>query len=227
MNALGERYGGSWTPGENPPDAYFETRHARIAVEVSTIVQHVPGKDGGSVPRLSYDRSVVEMVDRLEQVLRPRVKRGRYAILTLHSPLDNIRKVEAALAVRVADALDTLRTDQTISIAGNTIRITAHKGARPSGKCVVGLVPNRFSSPDIARNARSSLEDRIRVKAAKMKGIAAQGPCWLALLNDYYLADMETYRRVFAAMDIEHPFQRIVIVSDGGVAKDLLDPQDA
>jgi hypothetical protein len=44
----------TWRPGENPPDAYLTLNTGTVAVEISTLTQHVTD-DKGTRPRLSDD----------------------------------------------------------------------------------------------------------------------------------------------------------------------------
>jgi hypothetical protein len=98
-------------------------------------------------------------------------------------------------------------------ILGNKITIHLIPEDRPSGKKVVGVVQNEKSSADILANAVAILADRIDVKAQKCKSLKSGNHLWLVLFNDYWLADIGTYRQAFSKLSIEHPFDKILIVS--------------
>jgi len=89
---------------------------------------------------------------------------------------------------------------------------------RPFGK-IVGFVVNKNSSADIGLNARLVLEDRIRTKSE----ICAQlpKPIWLAVLNDYWLADADSYAKVYRELKLTHCFERIFLVADNGAVNEL------
>ena len=90
---------------------------------------------------------------------------------------------------------------------------------RPSGKKIVGLVVNTNSSADIAVNARLVLEDRIHRKNTICTGLPK--PIWLTVLNDYWLADGETYSAAARELKVAHCFERIFLVSDEGAVSEL------
>lgn len=77
-------------------------------------------------------------------------------------------------------------------------------------KKIVGIIPNQYSNPDILLNAQIILHDRIQTKTKKC--VAISDPVWLALFNDYFLADEETYRVALRRISTPHPFTRILIV---------------
>ena len=98
-------------------------------------------------------------------------------------------------------------------ILGNTITIHHFPEDRPSGKKIIGGVQNEKSSADILANAKFILKDRVLVKAIKCNSLAQSGPIWLVLFNDYWLADTETYLQALSQISVEHPFDKILIVS--------------
>ena len=217
MESLVAHLGGVWEPGEDPPDAYLLNTSGRIAVEVSTLTQHVepPGKP--AMPRIGQDAAVIDLVNALDQSLRPKVKGDRYAILVLRSPLENLRKFKRQLASHVELTLAAGEdVTENMMIAGNDVKISTHTGERPSGKRVVAVIPNRLSSPCISQNATDILRDRIEDKALKMREIAKSHTSWLTLLNDYWLADADTYRAAIHKLAIGHPFRAIYLVSRQG-----------
>jgi len=54
--AVAKNFGGIWTPGENPPDAYLSVGSRVIAVEISTLTQHVTD-DRGTRSRFSDEKT--------------------------------------------------------------------------------------------------------------------------------------------------------------------------
>jgi hypothetical protein len=58
------------------------------------------------------------------------------------------------------------------------------------------------------------LAGRLSDKVEKCKKIKRQGTKWLALFNDYWLADHETYSQALNNISIQHDFERIYVVSD-------------
>ena len=48
INSLAAHVGGTWSTGENPPDAYLRIGEEAVAVEISTLTQHVVAERGGT-----------------------------------------------------------------------------------------------------------------------------------------------------------------------------------
>ncbi|MFA6011999.1 MAG: hypothetical protein WC799_18555 [Desulfobacteraceae bacterium] len=101
--------------------------------------------------------------------------------------------------------------EQIIEIYQNKVKIQLISGDRPSGKKVVGIIPNQYSSPDILANVMFMLNERINDKVIKCSKIEHR-PLWLALLNDYCLAEPDIYELAIKNLSIKHPFDKICLV---------------
>lgn len=214
IHALATFFSGDWWPGENPPDAYLRVRDEVAAVEISTLTQQVSDGSGGSKARLSEDATAIWLCNELNSELRDRIPDGLLVILTLASPILKARKAKAQLKDKIiALVSSSCEAEVTEDILGNCIKVHVVRDDRPSGKKVVGIVSSQKSSPDILSNARSILEDRLVVKASKCRSLKFGGSLWLALFNDYWLADNDTYQQAIESFSVDHPFKKILLVS--------------
>lgn len=103
----------------------------------------------------------------------------------------------------------------------NKVTCTIHEGDRPSGKKLVGAISNTNSSADILKNAKYLLHQRIISKEKKCKGINFIGPRWLALVNDYWIADTNIYKQALGELKLSHNFEKIYLVSPGAVISEI------
>lgn len=216
IDAVVASIGGKWSEGGNPPDAYLNIGNDNIAVEISTLTQNVTDHSGGSKPRLSEDSTAIRLCNELDEQLNNHVPAGRTVLLILSAPITSARKLKPKLAEEIMALVESAgETDVTVEreILGNKITIHHLPEDRPSGKKIVGAVQNNNSDADILANAKAILADRIVVKAQKCNPLISSGPVWLALFNDYWLADIDTYRQAMAQISYEHPFERILIIS--------------
>jgi hypothetical protein len=216
MSALAAFYSGTWWPGEDPPDAYLACSSETIAVEISMLTQHVPGERGGTHARLSDDIPALKMANELDAELRNTIGDERMVLLVLNAPILEPRKTKARLMVRIPQlvAATTLETEEfKEDICGNCIIIQVASHIDPDRKKVVAFIANRRSSADILSNAQYILEERIANKTKLCRHLASKGPLWLALLNDYWLADEITYKQAMEQTSINHPFDRILLIS--------------
>lgn len=218
-DALAKWLGGTFREGENPPDAYLVVGADTIAVEISTLTQSVRD-DLGERPRLSDDIAVARLAKRLNTTLKDVIAEGRCLVLTLGAPMLEIRKTEAELKRYIRDGLGGASSG-SVSIRGNTIGFSVYSHDVPSEK-VMAVIEHRGAgaSRHILTNAWCILEGRIVDKTQKCAHLTHR-PLWLALLNDYFLADAETYRAALSRISRHHPFDRILVVSGDGAVEAL------
>ncbi len=216
IDAVAATFGGQWSEGDDPPDAYLDIGGETIAVEISTLTQYVLDQNGGYKPRLSGDSTAVRICDDLNDELKRNIPADRTVLLILSAPVISARKLRPRLKKEIKALVDRAGSDDVtvkLKILGNIITIHHIPEGRPSGKKVVGTVQNKNSSADILANATAILADRICVKGRKCKSLGSSGPLWLVLFNDYWLADVDTYKQALSKLSIEHVFERILIVS--------------
>jgi hypothetical protein len=221
IEAVAKAFGGSWSPGEDPPDAYLTMGEESVAVEISTLTQHVI--DGrGTRPRLSDDQTSVAFANDLNAELGHLIPYGHTIGLILRSPIANRRKTQAALSKKLREFIAEIATfpsDQPIALYGNTITPYLNHHGAPDYKKISAIITHQSSSSDILENTKYVLADRIRDKAKKCVGI--RGQVWLALLNDYFLTDFHTYKYALSFLTLAHPFEKIILIGGDGKAEIL------
>jgi hypothetical protein len=213
----------SWE-GEDPPDIYIETGGETIAVEITRLSPVSFATDGGVQNRHSQDYFGLNLCDDLNGQFKDSVPPEVNIILTLHVPIENTRKykkeiysyIEHILAsgIKVGD-----RTEK--KIAGSLIKTVVVPRHDHAQKRIGGVIVNNNSSAHILSNAEVILADRISVKVEKCKKINHEGSLWLALFNDYWLADHNTYSRALKNIHVHHNFDKIFVVSDQGLVNKL------
>jgi hypothetical protein len=224
LNALATAYAASWKPGQDPPDGYLILPSQTIAVEVSTLTQHV--FDGSSArPRLSDDAPAIRLANELDDELSKSIPANRNVMLLLSSPIAELRKTKAALSPLIVSLVAQSsrgRVRQKVNIRGNKIEVYVDESDGAERKKVVAAIMNRFSDSRIEKNTTYILEERIADKATKCSRISFDGAIWLALLNDYFLTDIDTYRHAMKTISVEHPFERVLVVSVNGTVETLI-----
>ena len=90
---------------------------------------------------------------------------------------------------------------------------------QPGAEAIAGVVANTESSADIGMNARVILEERIQAKTRRCALLSK--PVWLALLNEYWLADPDSYVLAAKQIKMEHCFERLFLVSDNGQIREI------
>jgi hypothetical protein len=182
-----------------------------IAVEVSTLTQHVLIREGRLVPRQSQDEAALRLAEELDIRFANRFLADRAVTLIIFTPMENRRPFRQKLERELEKVLLLHEKPlEPIEIEGALIHV--HE-AMPERRRVSAGVVNRRSSPDILKNAKAALEDRLMSKRAWSR-VRKSNDSWLALLNAYgILANADTYRQALTSSTVDHSFDKIFIVS--------------
>jgi len=215
LNALVGKFGGIYSDGEDPPDAYISFGNERVAVEVTALVQQLENNDGSKRPRLSDDAPAANLANDLDRELINHIPHGKYFFLILPAPINNVRKTKAELSKTILDMVKNNSTSNEIEVFQNRISINVYDRPGKRHKKVAAAITNRYSSANILENAHQILKDRIETKNNKISITKNTNEYWLALFNDYWIADMETYKNAYQSMKGSHRFSRIYIVNGG------------
>lgn len=224
MRSLATHFSATWSEGENPPDAYLTIGGETIAVEISTLTQHVVDEGGGTQSRLSDDSPALWLAKELDKDLGQLMPDGRVVVLTFRAPILKARRTKEELKGRIVSLLAS-NADETIDVEEDFltnrigIRFSAYDG--PDRRKVHAAVDNQNSDAHIFSNALSILKERIETKSQKCSALALDGPLWLALFNDYFLASVDTYRRALGQPPAPCAFGKILVISGSGAVATL------
>jgi hypothetical protein len=223
MRALGTLVSGTWRPGEDPPDAYLRSGNETVAVEISTLSQYVDDHRGRPIPRFSQDATALRLIEELNKDLQAKLPQSYTVHLVLESPIKNKRKLKPHLAKKILELTQSSEPSEIVEykVFNNKIEIQLDSSKKTWGNKGIGMVINQKASADILMNARFILDYRITVKDKKCRSLNFRGPLWLALLNDYWLADVHTYEQAIAGSTASHRFDKIVLVSENGTVAAL------
>lgn len=224
-NALVSYLGGSSIvssdEGEDPPDFYLIIEGRRVAVEVTRLVQSTFDENGTLDNRLTQDMFGLKLVDKLNEELGPCLPENMYIDLSIEVPVSDptlFTKKLFDLVKKIAACHPTIPKQKFI-IAESRITILTIQERRD--KKIVGYIINKNSSADILLNAEISISERIIVKNISCQKLFPIGPVWLAMLNDYMLADAHTYTRALGSLDLQHNFEKLFLISNEGVVTEF------
>jgi hypothetical protein len=216
MNSITGKFGGNFTKGEDPPDAYLHLNGKSIAIEVTQLVQQVQNKKGEMVSRLAHDQPAMTLSDELNRQMENDIPESKYVFLVLGAPINSIRKTKRELKKVILNQLKSGDVKQDLVIEKNSISIYIYGDNRETGKKIISAIANRYSTANILCNTMNLLSDRITSKLEKCKTKSYEGEYWLALLNDYWLADIESYKLAYSKLNIQHNFDKILIIDSNG-----------
>lgn len=224
IRAVADQFASTWRPAErDPPDAYLSLspRDETIAVEISTLTQNVID-ERGTRPRLSDDQVMISIIDDLNIKFADRIPDDYSISMFFRTPIYQVNKTRKALETYVKTLIEDITIlpcdGATIDVYGNPIKITRRRempnksiSARAHRR-IWASAGHRLSTPNILQNATQILEERLSNKAGKCARLIVELPVWLALFNDYWLADAKTYQQALASSSLSHPFERILLV---------------
>jgi hypothetical protein len=225
ISAVGKEFSANWRLGENPPDAYLLMPSHEVAIEISTLVQLIID-DRGERSRISDDAPGIELANQLNAELQHLIPNDVCVGIAVRSPLLKVRKTRAALVQILREKLPEMTRSDAVTelcLNGNIIQFCRYPRFLSDSPKIRGIATHGSSNPDIGLNAQNTLADRINEKAKKCKKIGELMPIWLVLLNEYWLADADTYRRALSSISRPHPFERILLINGDGSVSTLFE----
>jgi len=220
LEALVEHYGGSFEPGEDPPDAYLIMGSRKIAVEVTRLIEEVVDDSGVAKSRYAEDTPGLNLVNGLDESHGKLVPDGKYVFLMVPTPINNVRALKSQLGSSIVEMLETGETERQFDVSNGTISIHIYEGNRSSGKKIIGALDNQNASPDIGYNVARILRARISDKESKRKPVQAD-EYWLAMVAEYWIADHDSYQRSYQEGEVSHGFDKIVLVRENKSVHEL------
>lgn len=205
--------------GEDPPDIYLTIKDKKVAVEITRLSPVSFDQDGTVQNRYSQDYFGINLCDELDSKLKAMVPPEIDVILTVYVPVGNTRKYKKQLCEYLKNKLEsgvTVGDGKEVEFSGSKVRISFVPHRSHSQKKIVGLIVNNNSNAHILSNAGVILAGRILDKVKKCNNIQHQGSKWLALFNDYWLADHETNAQALNNISVKHDFESILVISDTG-----------
>lgn len=205
--------------GEDPPDIYIEIGGETTAVEITRLSPITFDQDGSIANRNTQDYFAINLCDVLDSRLKSCVPNEIDICLTLHIPVKNARRYKSELYNLLEDFITKnpkAGDRDEVEIAGEKVQISVIPNRDGSEKKIVGIICNKNSNAHILSNAEVILANRIKEKQEKCKNIQHAGSIWLALFNDYWLADHETYFQAIENISVENDFKKIFLVEGTG-----------
>jgi hypothetical protein len=220
VNFFGGPSCASVSDGEDPPDLYLTVGASPVGGEVTQLSQFTFERDGTLGNRATQDSFGLRLIEELNAKVGPSLPDDVSLMIGFRVPVPNVARFRKGLTewvTQVASAPEKgLEQEREIEGSKTSVSVISE---RPLGRKIVGFVVNTNSSADIGLNAGLVLEDRIRTKSDICASL--RKPIWLALLNDYWLADADTYAIASQKIKLGHCFERIFLVSDSGAVNEL------
>lgn len=206
--------------GPDPPDFYLHLDGRQVGVEVTRLSQFTFEPDGSLGNRATQDNFALRLLDELDRDIGPLVDDAQSLLVGLWVPVGDPRRFKAQLTDLLSevarDGREESDREARLGDARVTVRVISRRHSRSA---IVGYVVNIHADANVELNAQTLLEDRITRKSAICA--ALQRPLWLALFNEYWIADADTYLRAARHVVCNHCFERIFLVSEQGAVTEM------
>jgi hypothetical protein len=221
MRFLGGPSAVSIEPGENPPDFYLNLGGNPVGLEVTRLSQFARDPNGTRYDRETQDRFGLRLLDQLNANLGPSVPGDVSLFLAIRLPVRDGARFRRSLTdwLREIIASPQLGAHER-HIQGSKITVWVIRRGQIAKRISGYVTPTDLFSRDIVHNARLILEDRITAKNGRCSNLAK--PVWLALLHDYWMADVDSYEQAARQLKFSHCFGRIFIVFDHNVVTEIV-----
>ena len=210
----------AFSEGGDPPDLYLTTEGVRVGVEVTQLSQVTFRPGGTNGNRRTQDAFGLRVLADLNNEVTTILPIGVALLIVLWVPVENPSKYRKALTdlVKGIALSPELGHEIVRNVEGAKVSLKVIP-RQPGADAVSGAVANTESSADIGMNARVILEERIQAKTQRCALLPR--PLWLALLNEYWLADPDSYVLAAKQIKLEHCFERLFLVSDNGQIREI------
>lgn len=212
--------------GEDPPDAYITVGDVTSLLEITQLSEFIVNKDGSIESRLTQEMFGMRLSNELDKQFRDSIQEGISLLINLKLPVarPSIFKNQLHQAVHelILDG-NFPKKWKTLIVDGEKVGILATQRDPAGLKRIIGIIESKNASPIILPNAQAILDNRLNIKNEICANLPFKGPRWLALLNQYWLADVETYRLALRESKVIHQFERIFFVQDTGDVQVLYD----
>jgi len=205
--------------GEDPPDIYLTINNKKIAVEITRLSPISFDQNGTAQNRNTQDSFAIKLLNELDSKLRDIIPSEMEVNLTIYVPVTNPRKYKKELFEYLKRNFENgvaIGEKKEVELSGLKVKISFVPHRYQSQEKIVGIIVNKNSNADVLNNAKVILRNRILDKVNKCKKIQFQGLKWLALFNDYWPANYNTYARALNNISVKHDFESIFIISDKG-----------
>jgi len=207
---------------KDPPDFYVLHNRKLILLEV-TCAYSALLENGELKSRITFSESLSHLTAKLNYELGSRFSPHRTLSLSIYGPIKEYSDFKKEIRAKISsitedkDLLNIICTDWTdIDINGVLIKAIL-VGTSPEHPRIWGMVgiEAKKAIADINLHTCLILQDRIKDKEAKTKltdGRIWYGEKWLAIINQYPLANTDNYLRAIEEIDINHTFSQIFLI---------------
>ncbi len=225
IEAVAKHFSAAWQAGEGPPDAYLKIAGRRIALDIAVMPQQPLERNRVLKVRLREDVVARRVLRDLESALSEQVPDGKTVILTLGAPIRVPKKLLPALTHMLLTRLESgvEEAEEKKTILGNRVRFCILNDNSIWNSKAIGFVFSGDPKPGALAKAMRSLHDAIDAGEKKRLPERFAGDRWLVLVDNHWIGDVKTWRRIYSllAKPGGFPFKKIMMVLDNGRVESL------
>lgn len=207
--------------GEDPPDYYVIINDNKILMEVTRASSKICDNEY-LLTRKNVDSSLCDLCDILNDELSNKVPMNKKLFIQLQGPISKkkYKDYKYGIKKKLEEMLDNeeginsiTRDEISFTIEEEPVKVIILEGV-PNDKKIVGSssIKRKNSILNIDMHAEILLRNIITEKEKKMSKVNFKGEKWLVILNEYPLADINTYKTAKVRLNVEHTFNKIFLV---------------
>lgn len=215
--------------GEDPPDYYVKINKKKILFEVT---QGIDGyyEDGVFVSRLCSDAPILNIGKWLKLQINDDIPCDRMILVYVEGPIVRNTSFKWQLKYTLLDFISSNSkvvencTEWTkMQVNNMRIQVIMKKRDKSDTRSIILFTQPRFNKlrANIEKNVQDILVDILQKKEVAMSKVNFNGEKWLAILNQYPLANDQVYYRTLTKMSINHSFSKIFYIGENQTVKEV------
>lgn len=215
--------------GEDPPDYYIKINKKKILFEVTQGIQGYY-EDGAFVSRTGSDEPILNIGKWLKAQINDQIPCDRKILMYIEGPIVKNCKFrwqlkDSLLAfINVNSKAEEDCTGWThIQVSNIEIQVKITKREISDNRSIILFTKPQFNKTtvNIDKNVQAILTNILHKKEEAMSKVKFNGQKWLAILNQYPLADDGTYYRALTKVSVNHSFNKIFYIGEKQIVKEI------
>lgn len=210
--------------GENPPDYYcVEINGNKIPLEITTAKSIYKDENEKSKKRTSTE-TLIKFCNQLDNNYKNLIPKGKSIMLVFKVPVRNFNKFKKCLVSTLNKLIRKSKPlgNRNLNIYGEIVEVHEISHGDNKRKAIIGAITDKNPIIVIQEQTQLILNKIIKEKESKLKKINNKsGKKWLGIINNYPLADINTFKTAIKV--INHSFSKIFLVEENNKVSEIGD----
>ncbi len=201
----------------HPPDYRVMIGSNEYLLEVTQCTSIAINDDKSITSTNNIDIPILNIEVELNEDFKKYIMVNKVFILSIKGPIEKLNSFKIALKKYIKTIIENNEYEKYFSFSKIKIRneeielkVRERKSENDKMFTIFSWIKSKNHEYDIEEHIRKALTNTITSKHEKLKNL--QGTKWLGILNDYFLASLDTYKRALNSGIEKYDFEIIFIV---------------